>query len=347
MRRFLSLLLSLLASAAALHDVGTSAITSPEPFLREGDTVRPHAIIRNFGTETERYFDVRFRIGTLYDRRITVITGILPNGTLDIDFPVWIAQPGSYAVSCSTLLAVDSEPGNDKYEFTLAVSRRPALRIAPDQFDQLQVGEHKTCYFFAELQADNSDIIELIPPEAPAGWNAVLYDSAGRFALADNDGDGLPDLGVVIPGRQARFSLRVEAPARLTGDTTHLDSVEFNVVGFCRSDTAARDSARLRVTLVPDLSVHNFPNPLTERTAFVVGLPEDGRLSLTIYNRAGERIRRLAGAEWFAAGTHLIQWDALNDNRFPVAPGTYDYLLEFSTEQRVRRIRRKLVVTRD
>jgi len=331
----------------AFHDVGTSAITSPEPFRREGDTVRPHAIIRNYGTETERYFDVRFRIGSAYSQLVTVIAGIPPNGTLDIDFPVWIAQAGSHVVSCSTLLSIDSNPGNDKYEFTLAVGRRFALRVEPDQSDRLQFGERKSFGFFAELQGDNSDIVELVPPVAPAGWSAVLYDSAGRFQLPDNDNDGLPDMGLVAPGRRAWFSLRVEAPASLVGDTTLLDSVVLNIRGFCRTDTAARDSARLSIILVPALSVHNFPNPLQEKTTFVIGLPEDGRLTLTVFNRAGERIKRLAGNVAVAAGIHLIHWDALNDNRFPVAPGTYHYLLEFSRDDRVRRIRKKLVVTRE
>lgn len=346
MRRLLPLIFSLLARAAAFHDVGTSAITSPDPLVRAGDTVRPHAVIRNFGTETERYFDVRFRIGTAYDERVLVATSIPPGTTLDIDFPLWVARAGSYPVSCSTMLTVDSNPDNDKYEFTLGVSRRFLLRVEPDQFDRLQVGERKTFYFFAELVGDNSDVIELVPPQSPPGWSAQLRDSVGGLALVDNDGDGFPDLGTLVPGRRVHFGLRVETQNRLFGDTTSLNSVVFTVHGFCRSDTAARDSARLTIALVPELSVHNFPNPLTEKTTFVVGLPEDGRLSLTVYNRAGERIRRLANSAQLSAGIHLIHWDALNDNRFPVAPGTYDYLLEFSTDQRVRRIRKKLVVTR-
>ncbi|MEO0085000.1 MAG: hypothetical protein ABIK37_00015 [candidate division WOR-3 bacterium] len=346
MRRLLPLLLFLLAQAVAFHDVGTSAITSPDPLVREGDTLRPHAIICNFGSETERYFDVRFRIGTAYDERVLVATSVSPGATLDIDFPYWVASAGSHAVSCSTMLAVDSNPANDKLEFALGVRRRLILRVEPDQVDRLQVGERKTFYFFAELTGDNSEVVELVPPQSPPGWRAQLLDSVGGSPLADNDGDGFPDLGTVVPGRRTRFSLRVETPVLLTGDTTHLDSTTISVSGFCRTDTTSRDSARLTIALVPELSVHNFPNPLTEQTTFVVGLPEDGRLSLTVYNRAGERIRRLANGAQLSAGIHLIYWDALNDNRFPVAPGTYDYLLEFSTDHRVRRIRKKLVVTR-
>jgi flagellar hook assembly protein FlgD len=98
---------------------------------------------------------------------------------------------------------------------------------------------------------------------------------------------------------------------------------------------------------VPGFSVHNFPNPLSLRTTFVIGLPEAGEVSLTIYTRAGERVCKVLEHEGRPAGVHLARWEAVNDHGREVAPGTYEYVLDYVHQGETDRIRKRLVVARE
>jgi flagellar hook assembly protein FlgD len=106
------------------------------------------------------------------------------------------------------------------------------------------------------------------------------------------------------------------------------------------------DTAVLSLTLLPAFSVHNFPNPFSDHTAFVIGLPEDGKASLTVYTRAGERVCRVVTNADMSAGVHIVRWDGVNDNGRGIAPGTYEYVLDYLHQGKTERIRKRLVVTR-
>jgi hypothetical protein len=220
------------------------------------------------------------------------------------------------------------------------------LHIDPDQSDTLAAGEGKTYQFHALIEGDTGGVVEVARPSAPAGWSVRLCDATGAKDLTDTDGDGIPDLGFVGPGVQRVFALEVTAPSGLVGDTAALTQRTFIVAGHLGSDSMVADTALLNVTLVPGFSVHNFPNPLTTSTAFVIGLPAGGKVSLTVYTRVGERVRRVLEAENEPAGVHVVSWDAVNDNGRNVAPGTYEYVLDYEHQGKTDRIRKRLVVTR-
>ncbi|HVP36241.1 MAG TPA: FlgD immunoglobulin-like domain containing protein, partial [Terriglobales bacterium] len=54
--------------------------------------------------------------------------------------------------------------------------------------------------------------------------------------------------------------------------------------------------------------------------------PIDSRVSLKIYNVAGQLVRTLVN-ETMAAGTHTVTWDGANSNGEKVASGIYFYQL--------------------
>ena len=94
----------------------------------------------------------------------------------------------------------------------------------------------------------------------------------------------------------------------------------------------------MSLTLLPAFSVHNFPNPFSDKTSFVIGLPEDGKASLTIYTRAGERVCRVLANSDLAAGVHLVAWNGVNDHGRTIAPGTYEYVLDYAHAGKTDRI---------
>jgi len=327
------------------HDVGAVAIVTPPGSMRAGDTVTPRARIRNFGNRQERYFEVRFRIGTSYNQKVNVADALPAGATAELAFPPWVAETGDWAMSCSTMLGSDIDSTNDRVNSSVHVFPQ-SLAIEPNQSERIEAGQSKTYRFYALIQGDTGGIVEVAQPSPPTGWSVRLCHVAGVNDLADTDGDGMPDLGYVAPGETSWFSLDVTAPPGTQGDTASLGQVAIPVAGQVGGRTDIADTAVLTLALMPELSIHNFPNPFSDHTTFVVGLPEDGKASLTIYTRAGERVCRVLTNADLSAGVHLVPWNGVNDNGRAIAPGTYEYLLDYVHSGRPDHIRKKLVLTR-
>ncbi len=329
-----------------VHDVGAVAIVVPAGELHAGDTVIPRARIRNFGNTVERFFNVRFRIGASYNRTASEALTLYPDSLVEMTFAPWVAASGAWAVSCSTMLASDENRANDKVASTVqAFAQR--LHIEPDRSDRLEMSERKTFQFYALIDGDIGGVVELARPAAPAGWGLRLADTTGANDLTDTDADGIPDLGYVAAGETSRFSLEVQTPSGLAGDPASFAQRTFVIAGQMGSDSTVADTALLVVTLVPGFSVHNYPNPFSGNTTFVMGLPADGRVSLTVYTRAGERVCRVLENTDVPAGVHVVRWDGVNDNGRSIAPGTYEYVLDYVHAGKTDRIRKRLVITRE
>jgi len=328
-----------------IHDVGAVAIISPSGGVRAGDTVIPKARIRNFGNREERFFDVRFRIGASYNEKVNV-ADVLPAGsTAELAFPPWVATAGDWAVSCSTTLGSDENRDNDKVLSSVRVFPQ-TLSIAPHQSVRIEAGQSRTYRFYALIQGDTGAVVEVAQPSAPPGWSVKLGNATGAGDLTDTDGDGIPDLGYVAQGESSRFSLDVTAPSGMQGDTASLGQGVFLVAGHVADRLDIADTAVLTLTLLPELSIHNFPNPFSDHTSFVIGLPDAGKASLTVYTRTGERVCRVLTNADLPAGVHLVRWDCVNDKGRRIAPGTYDYLLDYTHAGRSERIHKRLVLTR-
>jgi len=330
--------------APPLHDVGAVVILEPSGSVRAGDTLTPRARIRNFGNRVERYFDVRLRIGTNYSQKVNVADALPTDSTAELSFPPWVAETGDWAVSCSTMLAGDVDSANDRVSSSVRVFPQ-SLQIEPDQSDRIEAGQSRTYRFYALIQGDTGAVVEVARPSAPTGWSLRLGNATGANDLTDTDGDGIPDLGYVAPGESGWFSLDVTAPSGTQGDTASLGQGVFLMAGHVGDRTDIADTAVLSLTLLPAFSVHNFPNPFSDHTTFVIGLPVDGKASLTVYTRAGERVCRVLDNADVPAGVQVVPWDGVNDKGRSIAPGTYEYLLDYVHAGKTERIRKKLVVS--
>ncbi len=69
------------------------------------------------------------------------------------------------------------------------------------------------------------------------------------------------------------------------------------------------------------------PNPFNPRTTVGFELETAGRVSLTIHDLAGRRVRTLL-AEWSPAGPRSLTWDGTGDSGLALASGTYLLRLE-------------------
>ena len=81
----------------------------------------------------------------------------------------------------------------------------------------------------------------------------------------------------------------------------------------------------------------NYPNPFNPTTNISFALPVDSRVSLKIYNVAGQLVRTLVN-ETMAAGIHTVTWDGANSNGEKVASGIYFYQLSAENYTQTRKM---------
>jgi len=81
----------------------------------------------------------------------------------------------------------------------------------------------------------------------------------------------------------------------------------------------------------------NFPNPFNPATTVRYSTAREGRVSLTVYNVNGQRVRTLVDAVQ-PAGTYAAVWDGKNDGGRTVATGVYFYRLTAGSFTEVRKM---------
>jgi hypothetical protein len=110
---------------AEFHDVAATFILAPTDTVDSGDVVSPKAEVRNLGTFDET-FNVRFAIGDDYSD--TVGLTLEAGGVDTVEFASWDALPlGTFAVTCSTGLAADTNPGNDAARDSVVVRSQAGI----------------------------------------------------------------------------------------------------------------------------------------------------------------------------------------------------------------------------
>ncbi|MGQ9678996.1 MAG: CARDB domain-containing protein, partial [bacterium] len=105
-------------------DVGVTRIIQPPSIVDYGNPVAPQARVRNFSPVPVTNCPVRFSIGNVYTAD-TIIPYIGVNDSALATFPLWTAQPPGYlSVRCSTMLAGDTYPANNRQSSSVFVRYR-------------------------------------------------------------------------------------------------------------------------------------------------------------------------------------------------------------------------------
>ena len=220
-----------------------------------------------------------------------------------------------------------------------------SLIVDPDQVDRIEVGQSISYSLFALLQANLADVVELEVDGALPDWEVDLLDINDN-PLTDNDGDGFLDLNLVTPQVPKGFKLRVTAPDHFNfeGILDTVQAMDLILHGHSYQQSGIQDSAVIRTILVPPFEVHNFRNPFHGQTRFIISLPKDGRITMEIYNRAGELVRRLIDNVWFSYGIHYWPWDGTNHDHKELAPGTYIYVMDYTADDGERKVVKKKAI---
>ena len=82
---------------------------------------------------------------------------------------------------------------------------------------------------------------------------------------------------------------------------------------------------------------NNYPNPFNPTTKFNYSLPEDVRVSITVYDIQGRAVKTLVDSEQ-SAGYKSIQWNATNNAGASVSAGFYFYRIQSSNYNQTKKM---------
>lgn len=125
-------------------------------------------------------------------------------------------------------------------------------------------------------------------------------------------------------------------------DTTKYKLVEPNRISlrFLESSTPHSIGAKdLKVITPNDYKLgNNYPNPFNPTTTIPFYLPVNKKISLTVYNSVGQKIKTLINNQAFKQGNHEFQWDGKNSAGVKVATGMYIYELRYGNFSKSKRM---------
>jgi flagellar hook assembly protein FlgD len=84
-------------------------------------------------------------------------------------------------------------------------------------------------------------------------------------------------------------------------------------------------------TAGPGLFLQNYPNPFKYSTSISFSIPDDGYVSISIYDITGRIVRNLAAANYQSGTTSLI-WNSDDNLGRPVKPGIYMCRLTYGNQ---------------
>jgi len=81
----------------------------------------------------------------------------------------------------------------------------------------------------------------------------------------------------------------------------------------------------------------NYPNPFNPQTTMGFGLPEDGHVSIRIFNLRGQEIRTLVNSD-FSAGYRFVVWNGLDEAGHHLVSGVYLVVMQSGSFREVHKM---------
>lgn len=177
------------------------------------------------------------------------------------------------------------------------------------------------------------EIFEIVPKSTNSTHDAVYrINIGGEFAdsihINQNTGSGdWVSLGKydVRAGENVAVTI-CNSGKRVVGDVLRSDAIKFSLVQ--EATRIARPDDKIK----PDrFSIEqNYPNPFNPSTSICFNLPEDGTISIKIFNVRGEIVREMSDV-FYPAGENMYIWDGLNAEGSETASGVYMFSIEYGS----------------
>ncbi len=199
-------------------------------------------------------------------------------------------------------------------------------------------------------------------PSAYYGSNSVLVTgvivtleaptAGAQLIVSNKGGQDLIVSGVGVEPVVPWVDISPLTETRLAADQDTSLTISINMAGLAAGVYTAGivvSSGETRQVLPLTVSVgvdalagfhlfQNMPNPAEGSTEIQYLLFAPGPVELTVYNIAGQRVRRLVHAAEQNVGFHTAIWNGRNDDGQDVAGGLYFYSLKFKGKERVKKL---------
>ncbi len=165
---------------------------------------------------------------------------------------------------------------------------------------------------------------------------------AGYFDL---DNDGFED--IILPYQALNDSLDVTEQTWDADSGAYVVDAQYKVVnpkrwslrvleGTIGSSIEAKD---LTVITPNDYKLkQNYPNPFNPETTIEFVMPVRKKITMTIYNTRGQKVKTLLKDASYPQGTHSVKWDGTNEAGQQVATGMYIYEFKFGNFTKSKRM---------
>ncbi len=311
-----SMLVKVRNGIANRHDVGCTAIKSPAAMTDSGSTVVPACSLYNYGTYTESY-SVRMLVGSVYDQAAS-IADHAPGTSRYLLFPDWVVNcaPGTYALSCSTRLASDTNRANDR--------RAGSTQVAVHDVGAIAI--------VTPVGIVDSGV-PVIPSARVRNFGTVSESFVVEFSISDGyirslsrtvpaGTDTLVQFAAWTPQTVGTWVTR--CTTRLASDVRHLnDKVEDSVVVAPQTGVAEKSPVGLTITL---------PNPVRSAATVCYTVSQSGNVNVKLYDAAGRPAMILA------AGVQKAGWQTAEMRVGQLAAGIYWLNVEIGTTRSVRKV---------
>ena len=153
--------------------------------------------------------------------------------------------------------------------------------------------------------------------------NLMLLETLNRGTLSWTDAEYVLASG--CPCENLNYDVRAYYSVEQTYANGSLIAVqgENNIQSKTNSSTTGPEL----LTAPTEYSITAYPNPFNPTTQIRYGVPEQSRITLTIFNELGQEVRRLVDGIQ-APGYHAAIWNGTNSIGANVASGVYLYKLE-------------------
>jgi len=178
-----------------------------------------------------------------------------------------------------------------------------------------------------------------IPKPTPGSDLATIYVTNGTVttnatlgaALLTFKGEGKVSSNLtfeqgVVDGNM-RVLVYMNSGAGITGELVTVSGATLDKVEAVDNFGRPVKTTLVNKVIPTAFALHpNYPNPFNPTTNISFALPVDSKVSLKLYNVAGQLVRTLVN-ETMPAGNHTVTWDGNNSNGEKVASGIYFYKL--------------------
>jgi len=191
-----------------------------------------------------------------------------------------------------------------------------------------------------ELYQEDRSLVMTLPEGAISGQVYIQYPPASKQLTTADDITSeqrivLSSLDEVSGEILVEWADVSEQGMQLVSfDAQSIDRNDANVTVYYRiygndQKVISSGSHQMKIKAIPDEYTlhHNFPNPFNPTTRILYDVPQEGHVSLVIYDLMGREITKLMNGR-MDAGYYSMQWNGRNSFGSMVSAGVYFYQIQ-------------------